>query len=302
MAEPGPLPGLGTVQWGLSYGVANRQGQPEPATVRAILDEAFTWGVGLLDTARAYGESEVVIGRLLSDDERAAVRVVTKLAPDVCQVGMPAAEAVARARNSLQLSKQALRVDRLDTVLLHREEHRTCCAGEIWDALKAARDEGLIGKLGTSAATPDQAVNALDDPDVEVIQVAANLLDRRLVQRDFFTTAHSAGKEIHVRSVFLQGVAFLDPNELEPHLRDARSNLHRIVEVAATLRLQPGMLWLLYARTLPVRYLVLGTESVAQLRANLGGFELPIPPEVATLAAELEPMPESVLDPALWDH
>jgi aryl-alcohol dehydrogenase-like predicted oxidoreductase len=265
-----------------------------------MMDIAFESGVDLLDTARAYGESEAVIGSLLSDNERTIVRVVTKLAPDVWQVGLPAAEAVSRVETSLILSMQALRVSCLDTLLLHREEQRTCCDGRLWDALKTAQDEGRIGKLGISAATPDQAMNALSDPDVEVMQVATSLVDQRLVRRGFFEAARRAGKEIHVRSVFLQGVAFLTPNTFGEHLKSVRSNLNRIAALAEGLEIHKGMLWLLYARTLPANRLVLGTETEAQLRDNLAGFDLPIPAEVTQLASDLEPMPDALLDPALW--
>ena len=56
--------GLGTVQMGLAYGVANTTGQPALAEVNAILTNASELGIDLLDTASAYGNSEEVIGKL----------------------------------------------------------------------------------------------------------------------------------------------------------------------------------------------------------------------------------------------
>jgi aryl-alcohol dehydrogenase-like predicted oxidoreductase len=299
MAEVVPQMALGTAQWGLNYGLANRDGQPSRETVRQMMEVALNAGVDVLDTARAYGESEAVIGSLLPESGR-AFRVVTKLAPDIWRPGMSADQAIAGARVSLHASLGALRDDRLDTMLLHRAEHRTCCGGEVWDWLKLAREDGRIGKLGLSAATPDEGMEAVADPDVEVIQVAASILDQRLVRRGFFAAAARTGKEIHVRSVYLQGVAFIDPDALPAHLQPIRPQLRRIAGLARRLRCEPAQVWLNYGRTLPATRIVVGSENVVQVESNIVGFATPISPEVRELEAELPLAPADILDPARW--
>ena len=66
---------LGTVQFGLEYGVANQAGRVQLEDVRHILQEAAAQGVDTLDTAIAYGDSESTLGQAGA----AGWRVVTKL-------------------------------------------------------------------------------------------------------------------------------------------------------------------------------------------------------------------------------
>ncbi len=68
--------GLGTVQFGLDYGVANPDGRTPPEEVRRILDVAAANGIGLVDTASVYGESERILGEILPAGDR--FRIVTK--------------------------------------------------------------------------------------------------------------------------------------------------------------------------------------------------------------------------------
>jgi aryl-alcohol dehydrogenase-like predicted oxidoreductase len=299
MAEIIPQLALGTAQWGMAYGIANTDGRPSFELLRRMVALALGSSVDVFDTAPAYGESEVVLGRLMSELSQ-PVRVVTKLGSDVCDPTMSVDEATARARASLNASRRALRTERIDTLLLHRAEHRTCCGGVVWEWLRTQRSHGRIRKLGISARTPDEAIDALDDPDVEVMQVASSLLDQRLARRGFFTLARERGKEVHVRSVFLQGVAFLSPEALPGHLKAARAGLALIAEFESDMRADRGRAWLLYGRTLPTARLVLGSETTAQLESNLEGFLAPIPPEVRELASRIPPLPDDVLDPSRW--
>ena len=68
--------GLGTVQFGMHYGVSNRVGQPDEREVAAILERAVARGVRYLDTASAYGDAEILLGRHLPAGHR--LRIVTK--------------------------------------------------------------------------------------------------------------------------------------------------------------------------------------------------------------------------------
>jgi len=300
MAEGTPTLALGTVQWGMRYGVANREGQPSARMVRQLIDVAFAAGVNMLDTARVYGDSEAVIGQLLTDKERKSVVVVTKLDPNVWVPGTTSHDALGRVEASLHGSIEALGADHLDALLLHRPEHRRCCAGLLWNRLLEERKSGRIGRLGVSAPRPSDAFDAISDPDVEIIQVAASIMDQRLVRAGFFDAASKAGKEVHVRSIFLQGAAFLSPDSLPSGLGEIADQLRTLQRLERSLDLEPGILWLLYGRTLNAQRLVIGTESVDQLRTNLEAFDRTIPIEIGTAAAAIDLAPDRVLDPALW--
>src|SRR6516165_7858887 len=199
---------LGTVQWGMPYGIANRQGRPSDSEVEHLLGLAAAAGVRTLDTARAYGESEALLGRLIGPDP--AWAIVTKLDPTAKDAGA--------VPDSLAASRKALRRNVLDVVLLHRAQQRTAFAGAVWDVLKRERDAGRVRRIGVSAGTPVEAWEALDDPQVDCLQVATSLLDQRLNRDQFFERAMKAGRTIFVRSVFLQGVAYLGADKLPAYL------------------------------------------------------------------------------------
>ena len=295
---------LGSAQWGMPYGIANHAGPPDDDALRAMLARARDAGVRAIDTARAYGDSEARIGTTLRDvPSNEGWRVVTKLAPDVHETGVGIAECLERVSQSLSESRIALGQDALPVVLLHRFAHRHACGGKLWRTLLAERDAGRIGQLGVSAATPEEAWAALDDPDLEVLQVASSLLDLRLLRQGFFPRARELGRTIYVRSVFLQGVAHLDPTTLPRFLDPAAEALRTIHTAAAQLGVTPRTLFLGFAREfLPGAHPIVGCETDAQLsellddwsdeRIDVGGL--------AALVDRLPTLEADVVDPSRW--
>ncbi len=289
--------GLGSVQWGQRYGIANTAGQPSSDDVARMLEIAGQAGVHTIDTARDYGSSEAIIGEVVRRD---GWRIVTKLATQLPATS--ADDAVAAASVSVSESLSALRESVLDTLLLHRLEHMTIWDGAVWRSLVAMRDAGRIEHLGISALGPNEAWAALDHPDVDVIQVASNLFDQRLARAGFFDAAVRAGKEVFVRSVFLQGVAHLHPDRLPSHLAELRPSLIEIREFAASRGWHTFAPFLYFAYDTRGAGVLVGAEAVAQVTDCLAEWALA--PEryeaVRELAAEIPELPASVLNPWQW--
>jgi spore coat polysaccharide biosynthesis protein SpsF len=291
---------LGSAQWGMPYGIANRQGQPSLDEVAALLARARAAGITCIDTARAYGESEAVIGRLASPE--AGWRVVTKLAPDVHGEGLGLPEALDRVQRSLAESRAALDRDVLPVLLLHRFAHRHVCGGRVWRVLLAEREAGRIGSLGVSAGTPEEAWAALEDPDIEAIQVATSLLDLRLQRQGFFPRARELGRTVYVRSVFLQGVAHLAPASLPPALRALSEAMDTIRRAARELSVAPRALYLAFVRSLPGVHPVVGCETEAQLAELLEDWSSEAV-DAAALVRLVDALPThdaDLVDPSRW--
>jgi aryl-alcohol dehydrogenase-like predicted oxidoreductase len=292
---------LGTVQWGVpSYGIANTTGQPREEEVRRLLATARAAQVDTLDTARGYGESEAVIGRLVGEDSY--WKIVTKL-PPVEASGMEPEAVRARVGREVEESLSALRRTRLDALLLHASTDRQACGGAAWDELRARRDRGEIGALGISARDPDEALAALEDPDVTVMQVAFSLLDQRLARAGFFERAARRGLSVFLRSVYLQGVAHIPPASLPPHFEALRPTLRAIAAEADQLGVTVAEAFLLFVRdTRAEAQIVLGMETDSQGADNLRAWALPPlgTEALARLAACVPDLPATVLNPALW--
>jgi aryl-alcohol dehydrogenase-like predicted oxidoreductase len=214
--------GLGTVQFGLDYGVSNRAGRPTEDEVAAILARAVEAGVGYLDTAPAYGDAEVLIGRYLPP--RHDLRIVTKLSP--------VAAAVIEARHgaamleTLARSLEHLRVDRVHGVLVHHAADLAKPGAEhIVDALLQARERGWTDRIGVSVYDAEQLALAETRFHPQAVQLPLNILDRRPIQSGMLSRLKAQGVEIHARSVFLQGALLMNPNELPQFFAPVREHI-----------------------------------------------------------------------------
>ncbi len=291
---------LGSAQWGMPYGIANQHGEPDEGELGAILERARRAGIASIDTARAYGESEARIGQAIDPAE--GWRVITKLGPDVHREGLDIIETLGRVTASLEASRNALQLDTLQTVLLHRFAHRHACGGRLWRMLLAERDAGRIGALGVSAATPEEAWAALEDPDIEVLQVASSLLDLRLYRQGFFPRARELGRTIYVRSLFLQGVAHLDPATLPTSLQALIEPMGIISACAARIGVPSRALYLAFGREIPGAHPVLGCEKDAQLADLLADWASEAV-DAATISQLLDVLPTleaEAVDPSKW--
>ncbi len=294
---------LGTAQWSGRYGINNDSGAPDLHDAVEMLEIAHRAGITTLDTARGYGESEELIGAALEASGLSdAFEVVTKLDASLVRERTTAAQALANTGRSLARSREALRRDVLDVVLFHRFAHLGTCEGVVLRRLLREREGGTIRALGVSAANPHEAWAALRLPEVEVIQVASSLFDQRLSRRGFFEAAAEAGKRVFVRSVFLQGIAFMPTTGLPPALRSFEKPLHEIRGAVQALDTTTEHLFLCYAATLAGATAVLGCESPDQLRGLIDASAAPQPsrPTLHRLAQRILPLPDTLLDPSKW--
>lgn len=291
---------LGSAQWGMAYGIANRTGPPNVGELDRLLALARDAGIRSIDTARAYGESEARVGRALAGHDD--WRVVTKLAPDVEAPGLEVGESLERVAASLAKSRAALGLETLPVVLLHRHAHRHAFGGKLWRTLRAEREAGRIGALGVSAANPEEAWAALDDPEIECLQVATSLLDLRLHRQGFFPRAREAGRTVYVRSVYLQGVAHLGSARLPGFLAPLAAPMRAIEAFAGELGVEPRAVYLAFVRELPGVHPVLGCETAAQLAQLLRDWEDETI-DGALLSGLVDQLPTAeaaLVDPSLW--
>jgi aryl-alcohol dehydrogenase-like predicted oxidoreductase len=292
---------LGTVQWGMPYGIANKTGQPSLEEVLKILRLASENGIDTLDTARSYGSSESIIGDVTSQ-KNFDFRIITKLSPDIYKNNMPDEEILVNAQASISESMNCLKVDTLDTVLLHRGFHRSVNNGVIWKLLRSLKESGLIRKIGISAVNPTEALEALDDSSVDVIQVASSLMDRRLISSNFFEDAAYREIEVHIRSVFLQGIAHLNISEIPKNLGALTPEILKIRNASNRMEVEPIDLWINHALGLKASRIILGVDNENQLINNIGKIKNLIDRPLNYDYAELADLPDQFLDPSMWVH
>lgn len=291
---------LGSARWSPSADVASEPGRPSRDELEALIALAREVGIRSIDTARAWSESERAIGQSLGDDPD--WRVLTRLAPDVHVDGLGLGEVLERVSSSLEASRRALGREALSGLLLHRFAHRHACGGRIWRMLLAERETGRISALGVSTATPEEAWAALEDPDIEILQVTTSLLDLRLHRQGFFARARELGRSVYVADVFLHGLADLAPGSLPSALAPLGPAIDQIRSLARELNVSPREIYLALVRELPGVRPIIGCESASQLAELLDDWQSDAvtAAQVLELAAALPIHDAALVDPARW--
>jgi len=299
---------LGTAQLGMEYGVVNDHGKPSVEQAVALVRRAIAHGVTALDTARAYGTAEEVLGMVLSGAGSSRVEVITKL--DLSRPPADASEAQVRSEvdRSIDLSCQALGVSRLAVVLLHRWQDHHSWNGAAWQRLLEHREAGRVGLVGASIYEPSEALEALDDPAVQHLQVPTNVLDWRWEAAGVDRAASSRPEVVvHARSVLLQGI-LAHPANRWPAIEGRRAlECSQILEKLAAEFERENVtdLCLAYVRSLAwVGSVVVGCETMDQLEENLRLFRTRklSPEQCAQVRRELPHAPQSFLNPSKWNN
>jgi aryl-alcohol dehydrogenase-like predicted oxidoreductase len=288
--------GLGTVQFGLAYGVTNERGQVPAREAEAIVAAALAAGIDLFDTAAAYGDSERVLGDALGT--RGDVRIVSKL-PALSSNRIGESE-IDQCRTVLQRSLALLQRRSIDALLLHRpDDLRKPGADRLVAFLQQLKSAGTVAKIGVSAYDRHQIDMALDRLPVDAVQVPVNLLDQRLLQDGTLDRLKRRHVEVHARSAFLQGALLAEPSALPGHFAPYRDRLGGVGAAAARAGLSRLALCLRFVLDQPViDRVIVGVTGIAELRQILAAAadETPLPDGLAALASD-DPR---LVNPALW--
>lgn len=276
---------LGTVQFGLAYGVVGSGQQVADAEARRILDRAAALGVRVLDTAAAYGDIEQRLAGLVGQHRFAAVSKIPPL-----WKGADAAGAAAFVHKALTSSTNRLG-SLLTSVLFHSADDLLGPLGPVlWtEASRFSAKAGL--RLGVSCYSPMQLKAVLERFPVVLAQLPGNAFDQRLNGFDF------PGVELHLRSAFLQGLLLAPAEQGGQRLPAAAAALRHWQQRCEQHDLSPLAAALGAAKALPgVRYCVVGVESVAQLEQIAAAWAQARPLALPELATD-DP---AIIDPRAW--
>ncbi|MES2353790.1 MAG: aldo/keto reductase [Pseudomonadota bacterium] len=290
--------GLGTAQFGLDYGISNPDGRTAEAEVRRILEMAEKTKVTVLDTACLYGKSEEVLGRTLHAGHR--FQIVTKT-PKVST--HPIDKKVAgQFEEALYHSLRLMQQDRIYGLLAHDANDLLAEGGEwLFDAMIRLRDEGLINKLGASVYTGQQIDALLDRYPIELIQLPVSLLDQRLIHSGHLQRLTVSGIEVHARSVFLQGLIFLQPNLLPPHFAKTLPLLNELHNELDLRGVTPEQAALHFIISLPgITTAVCGVNTVDQLAALIDAVNADVQSMKDFPWQRFSIEDTAIVNPAMW--
>lgn len=205
---------LGRTGWKVSeisfgaWAIGGGWGSVSDADSIAALHAAMDEGVNFIDTADVYGDgrSERLIARALRErgSSRGRILVATKagrrLSPHVA-AGYNTKNLTAFIERSLR----NLRVDTLDLVQLHCPPTPVYYMPETFDALDALRRKGKIRHYGVSVEKVEEAIKAIEFPNVQTVQIIFNIFRQRPAEH-FFALAKRRGVGILARVPLASGM------------------------------------------------------------------------------------------------
>ncbi|MDC6455599.1 aldo/keto reductase [Candidatus Pseudothioglobus singularis] len=195
---------LGTVKFGMDYGINSIRSQVSPEEIEDLLGYAYLQGIDLLDTAPAYGSSEKILGSYKPHD----FKIITKTRHFNCiEIGKKELQQI---ENDFFQSLKNLKKNHVYGLLIHNSNDLLKPgSNKLYSRLKDIKQKGLINKIGVSIYNPTQLELILRNYDIDIVQLPCNILDKRFVNSGMLAVLKDRGIEIHARSVFLQGLLLM---------------------------------------------------------------------------------------------
>jgi len=275
---------LGTVQFGLAYGINNTAGQTKRDEVSKILNRCKELGIRHIDTAAAYGSAENVLGEVIQSEGLShSFQITTKYKSD--------------GFNNLSLSTSnsllKLRIDKLYCQMFH--SYRDFKNDE--DCIRP----NSVDKIGVSVYTNEELLDTIENSIIRVVQSPFNLFDNDAVRGEALKKAKEKGVEIQVRSAFLQGLFFMDRNSLPLSLRELKSHLEALDRICSDNQITMSQLALGYCLSKDyIDKVVIGVDSLEQLNLNIEAIKTPLPKFIIEEIDNIKVTNQSLLNPTNW--
>jgi aryl-alcohol dehydrogenase-like predicted oxidoreductase len=268
--------GIGSVQFGLDYGIANNKGQTDSNEVSRILKYALKNNINIIDTAAVYGSSESVLGQ----NDLSEFKIISKFITHNKET----------VSSQFYSSISKLKVENLYGYLAHRPltllQNREC-----WDELLELKANRRVEKIGFSLNSPAELEEILENniyPDL--IQVPYNYFDNRF--KSLLIELKEKGCEIHSRSTFLQGLFFTNPSELPEYFDEVKCHL---IQLQQTVKDLPKALLNFVMQQPFIDKVIIGVETLSQLKENFENSE-----NATVLTSCLESISDKILMPSNW--
>ena len=284
--------GLGSVQWGLQYGVSNTSGKTPAVEITSILNSALAHGVRTIDTACLYGDSETKLGH----QKLGAFQIVSKTPH--CGSITDAETAYNFLNCAIRQSLRKLQISKLYGYMVHHADDLLGPQGpQITGALRQLKEQGLVDKVGVSVYRKEQldTITAFFVPDL--IQVPVNVMDQRLIKNGTLKKMKDLGVEIHARSAYLQGLLLMPLSQVPNYFTPVLPLLNRWHQRCRAQHLSPAQAAIAFISNISeIDQIIIGVENTQQFEQAIR-FNQDIPSFDAT---GLDCDDTSFIDPSFW--
>ena len=283
---------LGTVQFGLKYGINNTIGKPKKEEVLSLLKVAYNSGIRVLDTAEAYGNAHQLIGNYHKKQQDFKFKIITKFPHHI--------------KHNLIKSKvieylDLMNVESLDVMMFHSFDSFKSNHNAL-KTLSELKSNGLINNIGVSVYTNIQLESLLNEDLITVVQLPFNLLDNFNVRGDLINQLKIKGKVIHTRSAFLQGLFFKKNSDDISIFQALKPHLKTLNEITKKQGCSMEELALSYCiNQINIDNVIIGVDSISQLNANIKAASYEVNKEVLKCVNNITVENLELLNPSLWN-
>jgi aryl-alcohol dehydrogenase-like predicted oxidoreductase len=262
--------GLGTVQFGLNYGVSNTEGKTSHEEVKNILSICQKENIRFLDTAFSYGESEKVLGEALKGNEYFSI--ITKT-PSF-RSKERAKEEINKVRECFDITCSNLQVSALYGILIHDARDLLFDSNnDFFREVMKLKNAGYVQKIGVSVYPEDDVISIISRYNIDLIQAPLNVFDQRILSSGILDECKKRNIEVHVRSLFLQGLLLMPFEKVPAFFNPIKQNISRYHNFCKenSLTLIEGAYC--FARSVGLTdVLIIGVNNSNQLRMNIDAF------------------------------
>jgi len=284
---------IGTAQFGMDYGIGSSPGKVSINEVKKILEYAKSINIDMLDTASAYGKSEKTLGELNVDEFKIVTKTrhfnVLKITDDDVNL----------LNRDFDNSLKDLKLDSLYGLLIHNaDDLMKPGASKIIEFIQNLKKTKKIKKIGVSIYENKHLSFALENFDIDLVQLPLNIFDRRLIDNGMLKLLGQKGLEVHARSIFLQGLILME-NSSRPRKFDRWDNLWKSwSEWLNDNKISPLEASIRYAMSFSeISKVLVGIDSVNQLIEIMNAASGVLPP----IPNELYTDDSLLLNPSNWD-
>lgn len=291
---------LGTVQFGLDYGIQNVK-KPALADAVSWLDYATQNGIRAIDTAKAYGTAEEVVGTFLERKTipRDSLTISTKFLPNLLDEVKPEYY-LSVIENELKSQLETLHTDYVDAYVFHSA--RYAFDEEKLSAIHRMKEKGFARRVGVSVYKPREAEACFSSSYVDFIQAPYSIFDHRMKANGILDSEKRGDCMIDTRSAFIQGLIVMDEEHVPEFLSEAKTIVGKINRICAENDISRVQLALQYVkREKSISHLVFGVDSLDQLKEDIDLFEKSLPDDLMEeIGKEFDGLKAEIVMPSLW--
>ncbi|MEN3034246.1 MAG: aldo/keto reductase [Aquificaceae bacterium] len=280
---------LGTANFGMEYGIAcGRKLSKQEAF--EILDIALFRGIWGVDTAVAYGEAHNVLGEYVRQKHK-SFRVITKLPAWDYQSCEDVYSLVIKSLETLGIPK-------LKVLMIHSFQTFTKYKDFLIKCLKNLKKRELIENYGISVYHPEEVFEFYKFTEESfAVEFPINVFDRRFLP--YLKSWKGDGLELFARSIFLQGLFFLEEEKLKGVFQRVKNKIISLRELSKEFNISVACICLNFVASFEeLDGIVVGVDNPQQLINNFQCLEKRINLEDKLRAFEVKD--EDILLPYRW--